>query len=290
MGRVIQSIAAAAATVVLLAGMRAAGQESRTAAGAAQPVSPLFAQSAGRMLDRQFPSPDISYLLLDAQTGATLAARWPEAELPVPLGSLVKPFTALAYARSHGYLYPAYVCHGKAGGCWQPRAHGRLNIVSALAFSCNSYFRNLSSRLSAAEMREVAAQFGLDPPGPGVAGAALMGLGDQWPIAPLRMAHAYLELARRGDEPGVREILAGLADSAQWGTGSAVGRAVPRLSVLAKTGTAECHHSPRAPGDGFVIAMVPAEQPQLLLMVSVHGSPGSRAAQTAGDMLCLLEQ
>ena len=285
MGRVTLPAVVCAAAGFLLAIVPAPAQQSRAAA-----VPSLFAQSAARILDREFASPGVSFLLLDAHTGATLASRWPGAEDPVPLGSLIKPFTALAYARSHSYHYPVYVCHGKAGGCWQPRPHGRLNLVSALAFSCNSYFRDLSSRVSAAEMREVAERFGFDAPGPELAGASLMGLGDQWPIAPLRMARAYVELARRGDEPGVREILDGLENSARWGTGSAVGRALAPERALAKTGTAACRHPHPAPGDGFVIALVPAEQPQLLLMVRVHGVPGSRAAQTAGSMLARLEQ
>jgi len=289
MGRVIPSAILCAAAVVF-AVVQAPAQQDHPASGSGGAVSSLFAQSAARMLDREFSSPDISFLLLDAHTGASLASRWPDAEEPIPLGSLVKPFTALAYARSHSYRYPVYVCHGSAGGCWQPRPHGRLNITSALAFSCNSYFRDLSSRLTAAQMRDVAEQFGLDPPAPGLPGAALMGLGDGWTIAPLRMARAYLELVRRADEPGVREILAGLADSAEWGTGSAVGHALPHLPALVKTGTAPCRHPHRAPADGFAIALVPAEQPQLLLMVRVHGVAGSRAARTAGRMLALLER
>src|SRR5208282_1239938 len=153
----------------------------------AAPDHALFAQSAARILDREFPGDEISYLLLDAQSGELLSSRWPDADQPIPLGSLVKPFTALAYAEHHAYRYPMYTCHGTAGGCWRPRPHGRLNIVSALAFSCNSYFRDLASRLTEEQMREVATQFGLDPPDPSLSGAALMGIGEQWPISPLRM-------------------------------------------------------------------------------------------------------
>ena len=250
----------------------------------------LFAQSAARILDRGFPSENVSYLLMDAQMGSLLASRWPEASRPIPLGSLVKPFVALAYAGQHDYRYPIFVCRGKASGCWQTRPHGRLNISSALAYSCNSYSRDLTSRLTGAEMRDVAAQFGLDPPDPRLTGPPLMGMGTRWQISPLHMAHAYQELMRRRDEPGVREILEGLADSAKWGTGSAAGRVLKREDVLAKTGTAACQHTPRAPGDGFAILIAPADQPELLLMVRVHGVPGSRAALIAAQMLLRLRQ
>jgi cell division protein FtsI/penicillin-binding protein 2 len=250
----------------------------------------LFSQAAAQALAHEFAGDNISYLLLDARTGAVLSSHWPDADRPIPLGSLIKPFTALAYAEHHGYYYPIYVCHGAASGCWQPRPHGRLNIVSAIAYSCNSYFRDMASHLTGDQMQEVADQFGLDLPKESLTGPPLMGLGEEWPIAPLRMAHAYIELVRRRDDPGVRRILTGLRDSAQWGTGSGVGRALKNSDALAKTGTAVCTHEPHAPGDGFVIALLPADQPDLLLMVRVHGVPGATAAVTAGRMLSLLER
>ena len=259
-----------------------------SAAAAHDPA--LFAQSAARIFDREFAGDEISYLLFDAESGALLTARWPGADQAIPLGSLVKPFTALAYAGHHAYRYPVYTCHGAAGGCWRPSPHGRLNIVSALAVSCNAYFRDLTSRLTGEQMQEVAARFGLDPPDPGLSGAALMGIGEQWPISPLHMAGAYLELVRRRNDPGVWQILAGLAQSAQRGTGSAAGHALQYSDALVKTGTAVCRHEKRAPGDGFVVALVPADQPKFLLMVRVHGVPGATAAATAGRMLSRLEE
>jgi hypothetical protein len=48
--------------------------------------------------------------------------------------------------------------------------------------------------------------------------------------------------------------------------------------------------NPRAPGDGFVVALVPAQQPEILLMVRVHGVPGAKAAETAGRMLRRMEE
>jgi len=130
----------------------------------------LFAQSAARMLAREFPSSDISFLLMDARTGGLLASRWSGASQPIPLGSLFKPFAALAYAEHHEYRYPIFVCRGTASGCWQPRPHGRLEISSALAYSCNSYFRDLTANLTGAGMQDVAFRFGLDSPDPRLRG------------------------------------------------------------------------------------------------------------------------
>lgn len=253
-------------------------------------TSSLFTQSAVEKLSQDFTSDDISYLLLDACTGAVLASRWSEAERPIPLGSLVKPFTALAYAQSHGYRYPVYTCHGAASRCWRARPHGQLNIVSALADSCNSYFLEVASQLSGADMHNLALEFGLDSPGDSLTGSALMGLGDDWAISPLHMARAYLELNRRRANPGIAEILRGLEWSAQSGTGSGVGHALKHSSALVKTGTAVCRHAHRAPADGFVVALVPDDQPLFLLMVRVHGVTGAVASVIAGRMLARLGQ
>jgi cell division protein FtsI/penicillin-binding protein 2 len=159
-----------------------------------------------------------------------------------------------------------------------------MNLTAAIANSCNSYFRMLTAGMRGADLTSTAKQFGFEPPENDLTGAALIGVGNQWSISPLHMALAYIELTRLRGKPGVDEILAGLAESAKRGTGAAVGRA-GQGSALAKTGTAACTHNRSTPGDGFVIALVPAEQPEILLMVREHGVPGAKAAATAGRML-----
>jgi cell division protein FtsI/penicillin-binding protein 2 len=250
----------------------------------------LFAQSAVQVLEHEFKDSRVSYLLFDARTETLLSSRWENAARPIPLGSLVKPFTALAYAEANEFQYPAHVCKGEASGCWQLHPHGELDIVSAIAVSCNSYFRALAEKLSAEKLLPTTTRFGLEAPDLGMTGPTLMGLGDRWQISPLHMAHAYLELYRRRDQPGVRELLAGMARSAQQGTGAGVGRALKHTDALVKTGTAPCTHSHPAPADGFVVAMVPADRPEILLMIRVHGVAGAKASVTAGRMLSRMEE
>src|SRR5215467_4819289 len=108
----------------------------------------LFSQSAIRILDHDFQDSGISYLLFDAETRVLLSSRWADAGRPIALGSLMKPFTALAYAEAHNFQYPTHVCKGEASGCWQIHPHGELDIVSATAVSCNSYFRALAASLN----------------------------------------------------------------------------------------------------------------------------------------------
>jgi hypothetical protein len=254
------------------------------------PGDSLFAQSAKRILSRDFPDSDISFLLLDAATGQVLASRWDNADVPIPLGSLVKPFTALAYGERYDYRYPKHVCRGTATGCWLPRGHGEVDLTSAIAYSCNSYFRMLTAKMTATDVSVVAARFGLEPPGAKSTGVALFGLGDGWLISPLSMAHAYLELVRRRDHPGVRQILAGMQQSAKEGTGAEVDRTLRFPDALVKTGTARCTHGKSGQGDGFIIVVAPSDNPQFLLMVRVRGVPGAQAAKTAGQMLRRLQE
>jgi cell division protein FtsI/penicillin-binding protein 2 len=264
--------------------------------GHARPASPepgnsssLFAQSAAEVLARDFASPDISFLLMDARTGRMLASRWENADAPIPMGSLLKPFTALAYGEQHDYRYPSHTCRGTPSGCWLPRGHGEVDLTAAIAGSCNSYFRMLTADLAAADVAPTATRFGLDRPDLETYGAELAGLGTRWRTSPLRIAHAYLELIRQREQPGVRQILDGMALSAQRGTGAAVHRESPFPHALAKTGTAACTHTRHAPGDGFTVVLIPADNPQILLIVRVHGVPGAQAAKTAGQMLHRIE-
>lgn len=85
------------------------------------------------------------------------------------------------------------------------------------------------------------------------------------------------------------QILDGMALSARHGTGAEVHRALSFPDALVKTGTASCTHSPHSPGDGFTVVLMPADDPQILLMVRVHGVPGAQAAKTTGQMLRRIE-
>jgi cell division protein FtsI/penicillin-binding protein 2 len=193
----------------------------------------------------------------------------------VPVGSLVKPFLALAY----GGEFPEFVCKGAADRCWLTRGHGKLGFEDALAQSCNAYFLNLARGVDHATLSVTAAKFGIPPPGSDLAEARI-GLGTDWRIPPLALARAYAELASRAGEARVDEILAGLRKAAESGTAKALGR-----GVLAKTGTAACVAERRDAGDGFAVVLEPAEAPRVTLLVRVHGAPGAEAAKSAARIV-----
>lgn len=211
------------------------------------------------------------FLWLDVETGAVRGGDWPDADKPAQVGSLVKPFTALAYAQSHGFEYPEVTCRR----CWSARAHGRLDVIGAMAHSCNSYFLRLAE--GAEGLGALAARFGLGAPADGA--DARIGLGAGWPVGPAALLRAYVELVRRRAEPGVGPLVAGLRESAKSGTGKGIG-----LEALVKTGTAECVHG-GAPGDGYAVGLYPAGQPRVAVLVRVHGRPGSDAAVIVGELI-----
>lgn len=179
----------------------------------------------------------------------------------VAIGSLAKPFVALAYARSHAFAYPKVRCRR----CWRPSGHGELAIEQAIAQSCNTYFDQLRAAIPASQLVAVAHDFGLTSV-------------DQ--AAPEALLRAYIELTRRRAEPGIAPILEGMRQAARNGTARDLQR-----DALAKTGTASCSHKPKAPGDGFALVLYPVDQPRIAVLVRLHSRPGSHAAREARKLI-----
>jgi cell division protein FtsI/penicillin-binding protein 2 len=154
-----------------------------------------------------------------------------------------------------------------------------------MAYSCNAYFLNLASSLRAEDVDSMARRYGLSLGKAPLDVAEMIGLGGIWRIEPQELLRAYLLLTAAPQPAGAGELRLGMALCAKFGTAEAVGRNLHGLAALAKTGTAPCVHEPRAPGDGYVLMLYPADQPRLAMLVRVHGVPGARAAQLGGRML-----
>ena len=292
-----------------------------TGSALGQSASPsLYAQATSAMLDRSFPSPRVEYLLLDLETSQTVALRWAHPENPIPVGSLLKPFVALAYGQSHGGAalsgsaagaFPVVHCHGKIDGCWRTKGHGSLQLEPALGQSCNAYFLALATDLSSSSagrdsLRSVSAAYHLPAP-PGLESSSessasavprkWIGVTPEWRIPPLALANAYALLVSRIDSRPqgkiVTRLIAGMRLAASAGGTAAKVGSHPG-GVLAKTGTAPCvpdSASGRcvANGDGLVVLLTPADHPRLLLLVRQRGTTGAETAALAGQMLTRLE-
>jgi cell division protein FtsI/penicillin-binding protein 2 len=292
-------------------------------------TSSLYAQAATVMLDRSFPSPRIEYLLLDAQSREVIAERWPHADTPIAPGSLLKPFVALAYARSQQKSspnrsqqaaltrgFPSIVCHGKSDGCWRPGGHGQLALEQALAVSCNAYFLALARDVTTNgdALHSVSARYGLPDPPANTTASMLIGVTPDWRVTPLALARAYALLIAGADtrevvedDPIDYEAAARLREGMRMAAlpgGTAAKAGVHPGGVLAKTGTASCVPDFEEPalaghgkqgqcrinGDGLVVLAAPQENPRWLLLVRERGTTGAMTAEIAGEMLTRLEE
>lgn len=217
-------------------------------------------------------APKAEELVIEASTGRVVHTDFARAHRE-PVGSLVKVFTALAYAARHEYRYPkAIICRGESTGCWFAAGHGSVDLVNAIAHSCNSYFLELARGVTQQDASQVAASYRIAPPVVDSAEARI-GLGLGWLETPEAIALAYLTLIRRRQEPGVPPIVEGLRQCARQGTAKVCGK-----GVLAKTGTSVCVHRRKMPGDGWAIALFPEDSPRYAVLVREHGVPGATAA------------
>lgn len=244
-----------------------------------------FTVGAQSVLDRNFSSPGISYLLMDVD-GNILAQRWPEGlQTPLAPGSLLKPWLALAYGEQHGNDFPNNYCHGASDHCWFPRGHGEVGLQQAIRDSCNAYFLRLAAETDREHMAQTLARYHLQGPPANASNSALIGLGSDWMESPLALGNAYLQLVHERAQQIPYVLLQGMKSAAEVGTAKALAGMTRSGSAYAKTGTAPCAHHPHSVGDGFTLVMYPAVQPRILLLVRVHGVNGATSAATAGAML-----
>ena len=227
------------------------------------------------------PVENVDYVIADFKTGTVVEEHWRDPQIASP-GSLLKPFTALAWGRKHGLDFPELTCTGER--CWLPSGHGQIGIVEAIAQSCNAYFRRLAVSVLPAEVGFEAARLGLRAPPPSSTTESLWGLRPDWRVTAHEALSAYMELVRRRSDPDVFIVLQGLSSAAQDGTAAALATKLPQ-DAYAKTGTAECTHLVNADGDGFAIAVYPADAPRYGVITRVHGQTGRVGAGAAAALL-----
>ncbi|MBM3754705.1 MAG: hypothetical protein FJW38_12075 [Acidobacteria bacterium] len=132
------------------------------------------------------------FLRLDLQTNEVLTEDWHgSVDESIDPGSLWKPIAAMQLRGAS----PFFECRG----CWAGRRHGRIDVVDAIGYSCNEWFRQ-------------------------------WGVRGEVPNSAIGYALSFAELLRRRAEHPA--VIAGLRMAAALGTASALGG-----RYLAKTGT-----------------------------------------------------
>ncbi|HEX7286160.1 MAG TPA: penicillin-binding transpeptidase domain-containing protein [Candidatus Angelobacter sp.] len=263
-------------------------------------ASELQSLLAGLMKDK----PGVA-VVLDVASGKVLAdwnLKVAAQHLAAP-GSTLKPFV-LAELLRDGRVRPQerLVCRrplvisGRRMDCSHSSAITDLDAADAIAYSCNSYFSSVATRLSPQELVELYRRAGFTSLTGLAAGEVsgriqaaanngqlqLQALGD-WgiQITPLELLQGYRKLAlqKLQNHTGtLTPIFDGLEHSVQYGMAHA---AQPTgITAAGKTGTAATPGA--AYTHAFFVGYAPAEKPEVVLIIYLeHGQGGDAAAIAA---------
>ncbi len=219
-------------------------------------------------------------------------------------GSSIKTFTLLALLQA-GKInsQTALLCKrpltiaGHRLDCPHPDTHHPLDPPEALAYSCNSYFTSIATRLSPEQLRQAFLADGFGSP-TGLARKEATGsvaLASTTPelqlqaigewgvkVTPLELLRAYRDLAVLADgkaNPDVQIVLTGLEGSASYGMGR-LSQPNAAMRVAGKTGTSRAEEG--AWTHAWFAGWAPAAKPQIVLVVFLEkGTGGSDAAAVA---------
>jgi len=268
-------------------------------------------------------------LISNPLTGELLAVwnRRAAFDRALPPGSTAKLVTATA-ALEQGVLAPddRILCRrvprllGQPFHCVHPATGQAFTLASALAYSCNYFFAELSARLTAAALARWYTAFGFGQPLDCLGtrhAAGLVSLGESEEakaraslgesgilVTPAQLLLAYSAVATGGSvfrlrlpdgqtkrapqvsrrvrlHPQTLDTLrAGLLRCVESGT--CRGAAVPGVAVAGKTGTATA----RGGSHAWFVGYAPAEKPEVAIVVFLeHGTGAMDAAPLAGQIL-----
>lgn len=248
-------------------------------------------------------------VVVDVQSGHVLAAYHLDvaARRLVHPGSSIKPFTLLALLQA-GKIdgQTALMCRrtvsigGHRLDCTHPATGEPLVPASALAYSCNSYFTSVATRLTPWQLHDSFVRSGFSSrsglSSDEVAGNVALGHSPEelqlqaigeWGISvtPLELLRGYLDLARlvQADPNGkLSPVFEGLQQSVAYGMGR-MAQPDAAMKVAGKTGTALSDEGPWT--HAWFAGYAPAENPQIVLVVFLEkGHGGSDAAGVAREI------
>ncbi len=247
-------------------------------------------------------------MVLDVHSGRILAAYHLEvaARRVAHPGSSIKTFTLLALLQAGKVdKHTVLMCKrqvsvaGHKLDCSHPQTDQPLDPSTALAYSCNSYFTSVATRLTPEQLRHAFVQNGfssltaLSPEE--VAGTValahspeqlqLQAIGE-WGISvtPLELVRGYRHVAllQAQHDEKLALLFAGLQQSVSYGMGHAA-QPSAAITVAGKTGTAVADEGPWT--HAWFAGYAPAASPQIVLVVFLEkGHGGSDAAGVAREI------
>jgi cell division protein FtsI/penicillin-binding protein 2 len=268
----------------------------------------LHAADANPQLARIMHGSSGTAVVVGVTDGRILAAYHPAVaarRLARP-GSAFKPFTLLALLQSGKLISTdSLVCPRNLHvgphdlSCAHPQT-GPLQAMSALAYSCNTFFATFGLRLTAEELRAAFTQAGLASPSGFLSNETsgfirlarsheerqlqAVGEGDM-EVTPLAMLAAYRRLALRRTAPDTtaaeRTVLAGLEESTSYGMARLA--SIKNMKVAGKTGTSRSAQG--AWTHAWFSGYAPADKPQIAVVVFLErGNGPGDAARLAGEI------
>lgn len=236
-------------------------------------------------------------VVIEVGSGKILAAnQLPVAAQRVALpGSSVKTFTLLALIEA-GKADPQTVLMCKRpltiGGhnfdCTHPDLKQPLDPAMALAYSCNSYFTALATRITPSELRDEFLRYGFGSPSGLVPNEATGGVTKantepelqmeaigEWGLqaTPLQLLRAYQKLAQLSQKHDrkLAPVFAGLEGSVSFGMGHLAQPDGP-MKVAGKTGTSLVEEGNWR--HGWFAGYAPADKPVIALVVFLEKGNG----------------
>ena len=261
--------------------------------------------------------------MLDIQEGVVLAASGEHILTGQgrPVGSIMKIFAAYALLSAGGsgeevfYCAPSFPEIPATSSCWYRPGHGNMTLKTALANSCNAYFRQwlagkplvsieeflqklilIEASLPEDQTEKRMAVLGLSPMiRPKLAdlvsaAASLFNGGILFHITRTEAGERCAPLRSIAIDSGALEVIRlGMRESAIVGTGKAAQNSLDQMPLLTKTGTSahlDDNGIDNSRTDGYCLVLFPADDPRYLLFVFAPDAQGAdQVAYAAGQII-----
>ena len=236
-------------------------------------------------------------------------------------GSTIKPFTLIALNKSE-IINPdkKFNCRGWGNDpqnihlCWHQTGHGSINLIDAIAFSCNFYFRKLlndsfeqivflntlASFRIINSIKEIQINMDLRD--------SAIGFDSYIQTNPYRMLYAYATFVNGGklfdkngkiidridiELPILSTILSSMKKGYNYGTSSIIKKISGYKDGMAKTGTAMMYDGRIWYGNklsGLVVLFFPVDSPETGLVVFVKQGKGNKeASEIAAEIVKVIK-